>query len=130
MANITKDGLITDIIVTNTDTSLNLTENPGAAATLSIPAANECKTPIVDNTLSITIKTANKTVSEFSELQNNIFFRVPCIGHGGVCDESFQCIWYDKNNNRWLNNGCNTTIDPSNNEQLICECSHLTTFAT
>ncbi len=63
-----------------------------------------------------------------THLPSNINFTFSCDINIG-CDASFKCVWYNETNDIWQTDGCNTIINTDNSE-ITCSCSHLTTFAT
>ena len=113
---------VSDIIVINTDPSINLTEpNEGAAAELyEEDDGTECVNSVIENSVTINMLTGdeenNQSNSSFDtdSLSVPITFTFPC---SGVCDDSFQCIWWDAETETWDTAGCNTSI---NHE--VCWC--------
>ena len=39
------------------------------------------------------------------------------------------CVYWNINQNMWDRSGCNLIEEKSNNEEVVCSCSHLTNFA-
>ena len=42
-------------------------------------------------------------------------------------EDNLQCVWLNEETGNWETSGCNTTI--MDNGQILCSCSHLTTFS-
>eukprot|EP01084_Bolivina_argentea_P054435 99823_1 len=62
-----------------------------------------------------------------ANLISNIDITFDCYSDvNNGCNDNI-CVWYDQKNNMWKNDGCTTIIEENGN--IVCTCSHLTTFA-
>lgn len=59
-----------------------------------------------------------------SELQSNISLTFECTE-----EENCECIYYDRDDSQWSSDGC-TTVYSESTQEVLCTCSHLSTFAT
>eukprot|EP01083_Nonionella_stella_P227242 806428_1 len=122
--------------VTNTGTELldavdvlivGVNSKSNQAAT-SISTDSKCDSftgTLSENAVSIVVM-GNRTNT--SHLSSNINLTFACDPLSG-CDDSFECAWYNNQNEMWQSEGCNTSIHYDSN-QIDCSCNHLTTFAT
>eukprot|EP01083_Nonionella_stella_P074375 201749_1 len=125
---ITSDDQVTDIVVVTTGSGMFVNDDPQAATMAVVLPKDQYKCGathyLVDNILLIDIKIeSNETVLP-SLLSHNIRFKTPC---NGACNESFECVWFNKHDETWQNDGCRTTINYNANE-TDCECSLIATF--
>eukprot|EP01083_Nonionella_stella_P056165 148071_1 len=75
---------------------------------------------LADHSVSINLNT------NASSLASNVNFTFECGGRS--CDDSFECVWYNAQDEMWQNEGCSTEIH--GDDTISCSCDHLTTFAT
>ena len=112
-----------DVLIVGLD---SLTTDDVAAAPAIVPNDNcdNVEGKLSEKSVAITVL-GNHTNT--SHLSSNINFTFICDGNG--CDDTHKCVWSNEQDDIWENEGCITIIKDTGNE-ILCSCSHLTTFAT